>query len=242
MSTRHARKHEEGAQVPLPTDSLAGMGAVVFDFDGTLADTQINFAAIRARLREYFVALRCWEEGLAQRYILEMIESVCSRLSVERAFQVRQQSMAIVHEEETTACRQAALYPGVAEALRELDRRGYALGIFTRNSRASCELVLSRHPLPYSVLLTRDDVERVKPDPQHLKDILSRLGCPANRAVVVGDHPSDMETAVACGAYAVGVLTTGADPEALLKYGAQLVLESAADLPRILPERPEGLP
>jgi len=214
--------------------------AVVLDFDGTLAATDIDFAGIRARLREYFEAHDCWEESLFQRYILEMIDSVCARLSEDQAAEIRRGALEIVHRGEAEACRDAAPYPGVPEALQELERRGYRLGIFTRNSRECCELVLNRHPLAHAVLLTRDDVENVKPHPEHLQQTLARLGTSPGWALVVGDHYTDVETAVACGAHAVGVLTTNGTRERFVECGARLVLDSAADLPRVLPPKPGG--
>jgi phosphoglycolate phosphatase len=221
-----------------PGRSLPPVQAVVFDFDGTLAATDIDFAGIRARLREFFAANGCWDESLFQRYILEMIDAVCARLSPERAHEMRRGSLQIVHDGEIDACLNADPYPGVTEALQELQARGYGLGIFTRNSRECCDAVLRRHPLPHSVLLTRDDVENVKPHPQHLQEVLSQLRCPPDLAVVVGDHYTDVETAVAVGAHAVGVLTTNGTRERFLECGASLVLDSAAELPQVLPATP----
>lgn len=219
---------------------LPPVGAVVFDFDGTLVRTDIDFAGIRTRLREYFVAKECWDEALFQRYILEMIESVCARLDEAKAREIRREAMEIVHQGEIAACEQGEPYPGVPEALAELQRRGYHLGIFTRNSRACCELVLSRYRLPHDVLLTRDDVENVKPNPEHLQQTLAQLGARPEWALVVGDHYTDVETAIACGAHAVGVLTTNGTRERFLECGARLVLDSAADLPDVLPVKPGG--
>ena len=214
---------------------LPPVSAVVFDFDGTLVETNIDFAGIRARLREHFVANDCWDEGFFQRYILEMIDNVCARLDGPRAGEVRREAMEIVHQGEAAACREGEPYPGVTEALQELEKRGYRLGIFTRNSRPCCELVLRRYRLPHTVLLTRDDVENVKPNPEHLQKTLARLGVRPEWALVVGDHHTDVETAVACGAHAVGVLTTNGTRERFLECGARLVLDSAAELPDVLP-------
>jgi phosphoglycolate phosphatase len=179
-----------------------------------------------------------WDESLFQRYLLEMIDSVCARLSSEEAKAIRAEAMAIVRRGELDACRDAAPYAGVPEALRELTQRGYRLGIFTRNARECCERILSRHPLPHSVLLTRDDVDRVKPDPEHLRQVLLRLNCAPEHALVVGDHFTDVETARAAGALAVGVLTTNGTPERFHEAGALRVIGSVADLPRHLPEHP----
>ena len=219
---------------------LPPVSAVVFDFDGTLVRTDIDFAGIRGRLRGYFIAQGCWDESLFQRYILEMIDNVCARLDGQRAQETRREAMEIVHQGEVAACERGEPYPGVPEALEELQRRGYRLGIFTRNSRPCCELVLSRYRLPHDVLLTRDDVETVKPHPDHLQQTLARLEVRAEWALVVGDHYTDVETAVACGAHAVGVLTTNGLRERFIECGARLVLDSAADLTDVLPVKPGG--
>ena len=221
-------------QEPLPP-----IRAIVFDFDGTLAATDIDFAGVRAELRSFYIARGIWHEGLFQRYILEMIDAVCSPLDPAEAEQVRAESMTIVRRIESEACRRAEPYPGVPQALASLRERGYRMGIFTRNSREGCELVLRRHPLPHSVLLTRDDVANVKPHPDHLREALAQLDCSPERALVVGDHPTDAEAAIAVGAHAVGVLTTNATEETLLTAGARLVLDSVADLPGVVPTTPD---
>ncbi|MGQ9732648.1 MAG: HAD family hydrolase [Candidatus Zipacnadales bacterium] len=221
-----------------PLCCLPPVRAVVFDFDGTLADTNIDFARIRARLKEFFSARRCWDEALYQRYILEMIDEVCARLPSEESDAIRAEALQLVHEEEMEACRNAQLYAGIPEALNELTTRGYRVGIFTRNSRVCCRLVLDRYPLPHLVLMTRNDVENVKPHPQHLLSTLAVLDCPPELALVVGDHHTDVETACAVGAIAVGVLTTNCPPERLVQSGARLILDSAAQVPALLPLRP----
>jgi phosphoglycolate phosphatase len=214
---------------------LPPVKGIVFDFDGTLAETNIDFAGIRAALRGFFIEQGVWDEPYHQRYILEMVDAVCSDLPEAGAREMRRAAMAIVREAEGRACRNARLYRGVSEALTELEARGYRLGIFTRNSRECCEMILRRHPFPHSALLAREDVPRVKPDPDHLLRVLARLDCPPEQAAVVGDHHTDVETAKAVGAWPVGVLTTTGTREAFIEAGAVLVLDSVADLPAHLP-------
>jgi phosphoglycolate phosphatase len=223
---------------PVPSPLFLAVTAIVFDFDGTLVQTSIDFGGIRASLREFFARRGLWDERLGQRYILEMIDAACARLHPGDEAAVRAEALGIVRQAELDACRNARPYPGAAEALRILSRRGYRLGIFTRNTRECCELILRRHPLPHSVLLAREDVSNVKPHPEHLSTTLARLNCPPERALVVGDHPMDVETARVVGARAAGVLTTTGIREPFLEAGAIAVLDSVADLPELLPGQP----
>ena len=88
--------------------------------------------------------------------------------------------------------------------------------------------LLARHPLACDVRLTRDDVELVKPDPSHLLAALAQLGVAPEQAVMVGDHRSDVECALAAGSRGVGVYTTGATAEHFADLGAEA---SYADVP-----------
>ena len=187
---------------------------------------------------EFFIAEDVWDEALFQRYILEMIDSICARVDLDRADTIRRESMEIVRQGELDACRGAEPFPGVVDALDTLAERGYAMGIFTRNSREGCELVLEHHPLPCAVLFARDDVENVKPHPGHLERTLAALDCPPELAVIVGDHHTDVETAREVGAHAIGVLTTTGTREKFAEVGARLVLPSAAELPDVLADTP----
>jgi len=224
--------------LPVTRHLSPAVSAVVFDFDGTLAETNIDFDGIRASLRGLFIRWGVWDGALAQRYILEIVDAVCAPLEAAEAAALRAAAMAIVRQAELEACRNARLYLGTTESLQTLSQRGYRLGIFTRNARECCELVLRRHPLPYSVLVAREDVVNVKPHPEHLVATLARLDSPPGRALVVGDHYTDVETARAAGAWAVGVLTTTGTRERFLEAGALAVLDSVADLPQFLPEHP----
>ena len=71
--------------------------------------------------------------------------------------------------------------------------RGVKVGVVTRNCRRVSVGLLARFSLPHDVLLTRDDVARTKPDPQHLWDALARLGHSPAEAAMVGDHWMDVQ-------------------------------------------------
>jgi len=196
--------------------------AIVFDFDGTLAETNIDFAKMRRRIYELIQEWGLWEEGMGDnRYVLEVIAAAEAKISdpaAQRDFS--QQAARTLEEVEMETCALAAPYPGVVEALQRLRAAGVKIGIITRNCRACVENVLQRHPLPYDVLLTRDDVARVKPDPAHLWQALEALAVAADRALMVGDHRSDIECAVAAGCRGVGLQQTGTTAETFAAVGA----------------------
>lgn len=218
---------------------LSNIRAVVFDFDGTLAETNIDFGKMRERIYALVREWGLWEEGMGEnRWVLEVIEAAKAKLTDETQRQeFDQQAAQALVDVEMETCATAAPYAGVAEALQRLKRAGIKIGIVTRNCRACVEQLVERHPLPHDVCLTRDDVEVVKPHPTHLLEALRALGVGPEAAAMVGDHRSDVQCAVAAGCRGIGVYLTGTSAEVFDEAGA---VGSYPDVPTLVDELLDG--
>ena len=95
-------------------------------------------------------------------------------------------------------------YPGVVAAVRDLSAR-FRLGVFTAANTNAAELLLDGADLLslFDVVVGADRVGRTKPYPDGLLHACELLGTPATGAAYVGDGPSDMAAARACGALGV---------------------------------------
>jgi len=89
---------------------------------------------------------------------------------------------------------------------------------------------------PDAIVVTRDAVERAKPDPDLFVAAARRLGVEATAAVVVGDSVWDLLAAQRAHALGVGLLSGGYGREELERAGAYRVYEDPADLLRHLDE------
>jgi ADP-ribose pyrophosphatase len=205
------------------------IAAILFDFDGTLVHQHIDFGLMRSRVIEIARQYAAPEELLRDRYVLELIARVIPTLGSQGPAFARaaQQAITVI---EVAAANKAKPFAGTADLLSELHRRGYHLGIITRNCRAAVEQVLAAHPLVYDVLLARDDVPEVKPEPLHLLVALEALGATVHQALMVGDHPMDVLGGKRIGASTVGVLPAGEQPGYFEAADPDLVLEHVADL------------
>lgn len=230
----HSRDCSAPDGSPRPGSSppaLDDLRALVFDFDGTLAHTRIDFTQMRARSLDYIRQSGLWTDAVASApYVLEALERAAAPLAAPDKDAFLAGANAILEDIEVQACATGEPFPGVAAALSDLTHAGLRVAVITRNCTRAVGAFLRRYPLPIAVLLTRDDVSRVKPDPGHLLEALRRLGLTQHQALMVGDHRTDVQCAVAAGVPACGVLTAGTPANELREAGACLVAAAVPDV------------
>jgi phosphoglycolate phosphatase len=109
------------------------------------------------------------------------------------------------------------LLPGAAEVLAELKHRGLLIGICSNKPRQFTARLLASLGIAelIDVALGPEDVARPKPAPDMLKEALVRLNVRPGEALYVGDMVVDIETARQAGV-AVWVVPTGSDERATL--------------------------
>ncbi len=221
--------------------TLSDLKAILFDFDGTLVDVSIDFEAMKQRVWLAAVATGLDLAGYERLYTLELIRRVFAALGGDGAAPAeafRRQAEEAVLDEELRAAARAEVFPGVPAFLQELHGRGIKVVIVTRNCRAAVEQIIARHDLYYDLLLTRDDVPRVKPDPEHLAIALRALGISAREALMVGDHPMDVQAGHAVGAWTIGILDAGRPADYFAAVHPHAVLASVVAIPAYIMAHP----
>jgi phosphoglycolate phosphatase len=217
------------------TPSVLRLRAVIFDFDGTLAHTSIDFPQMRVRTLDYIREVGLWSEAVASApYILEAIDRAAQHLSAAQRESFLAGTNAILEDIEVQAASAGKPFDGVPDALAALKAAGLQTAVITRNCCRALATFLNRHPLPLDLILTRDDVPRVKPDPDHIVQALQRLRLGSHEAVMIGDHRTDVQCAVAAGVLAYGVLTAGTSAEELRAHGACHVAPAVPDVVDVL--------
>lgn len=213
---------------------------VLFDLDGTLLRGAIDFEQMRLEVLGVVERFGLAPEPFRTLPVLELVERAMADLDAREAgtgSRFARTAHEMVTAIELAAARDAQVYPGVPELLLWLREAGFRVGIVTRNCRLAVERALARRPLARDVLLTRDDVARVKPDPEHLLAALRCLGVPPAAAVMCGDHPMDVVAGRAAGTATVGILSEGLPADRFARVHPDLVLSSVVELRRYLPPR-----
>ena len=238
--------------MPAGAARLGAVRAVLFDFDGTLVEQRVDFARMRREALAVLAAHGVDPAPLAGMHVLEMVERAGRALvardplrGAARAEALAADARRAIEDVECQGASSARALPGAAALLGDLRARGMGVGIVTRNCRVAVERVLARlarecDALEYDVLLTRDDVPHVKPDPRHLQAALDRLGVAGAEAAMCGDHPMDIAAGRGVGACTVGVLPAGQGPEYMAAAAPDLVVGGVAELRAPLGLGPAG--
>ena len=213
---------------------LHGIDTVLFDFDGTLVEIDIDFAGMRRGVIS--LGLEYGVSSESELYVLESLEDISRRLmqqDADRAEEFRRRAEKLIVDIELEAAAEARVMLRADEALRELKHRGTSIGIVTRNCRPAVMRSLEIARFAHDALLTRDDVKRVKPDPQHLLDALNLLDSKPEKALMVGDHPMDVLAGKRAGMRAAAVLTSRPKVD-FEEVSPDLILEDVAGLLEVL--------
>lgn len=165
--------------------------AALFDLDGTLVETHIDFAALKSAMVDFASDRGIPAQDAARLDALAIVDCVARHAAGARE-SVRREAFSIIEEIETQGCSQPQASPGAAQWAAALRGAGVRVGVVTRNCRRLSLQLLAKFDIAYDVLLSRDDVELTKPHPSHLLAALDLVGVAPERAVMVGDHWMDV--------------------------------------------------
>lgn len=211
------------------------VGAVVFDKDGVLADSEaINVRSAFEVFQEHGYELGPEDEPkIVGRHPRDYVPVLARRFGIDAAEQRR-----IIGEQDEVYTRfwreHGRLLDGALEALAAVRRLGLASGMATSSGRAEVEEFLDRFGLRdrFDVTLSLDDVTAAKPDPEIYVSAARRLGVAAASMLVVEDSEHGIRSAKDAGAFCVAVRSPQVRAEALGL--ADLVIDSVAEVPPLL--------
>lgn len=206
------------------------MRLVVFDLDHTLVRSPLDLAAMAVDMRALIERELGPLPARPGRYRVGELIAHCQQ--VAPALEPRVWAVALDHEERALA--DAALEPGALEAVAGARTRGFATAVWTNNARSCTTRVLELLALAphFDLVVTRDEVRRLKPDSEGFHVIRERLPHLVD-AVVVGDSWVDGVAAQAAG---VPFIAYRADAAELARRGVvpQARIGALAELLRLL--------
>ncbi|WP_298629638.1 HAD family phosphatase [uncultured Thermus sp.] len=195
--------------------------ALLFDLDGTLADTD------PLHLWAWREALAPWGIGVDEAFYRKRISGRLNPDILQDLLGLDGEAAAQIIEAKEARFRELAQdlkpMPGLLELLEEAQAKGLTWGVVTNAPKANAHHVLKALGLKPPLLVLAEEVGRGKPHPLPYQVALKRLGLLPTEALAFEDSPSGVRSAVGAGITTYGLLT-GHGKEALLEAGARGVL------------------
>ena len=214
-------------------------GTVVFDLDGTLADTSGDLiaaanACFRARglgdlLHPVDDALIAFHGGKA------MLRAGYDRMPADSLLppgaEDQDYHSLLGHYGDSIAVH-TRLYPGVLQALDRLDDQGFRLAICTNKPGALAESLLRELGIRdrFGAMIAADTLPVRKPDPRPYQAAVEGAGGQVAASFLVGDTETDRKTAAAAGVK-VALVAFGPEGEAISRLAPEALLAHFDDLP-----------
>lgn len=210
---------------------------IIFDFDGTLAKLNIDFQIMRNHVIKLNSSYEIGSKHLQTDYVLEMVEKaskIIRKRSSKEADSFLCQAWAMIEAIETQAAREGELFDYTKTLLDELKFGGISCGIITRNCAKAVNILFPDISNYTPVVICRDHVRRVKPHPEHIRTAINKLGSLPESTLMIGDHPIDIKTGRNVGTLTCGVLTGRCSNVDFIRAGADLILDNAYHIIRML--------
>jgi len=208
---------------------ISSLQAVLFDFDGTLAD---SFQAITASVNHVRAGhgLPPLEEGEVRPHVGRGMPYLLER-TVPGVSQEKDQAVYREHHP-SVMLTGTRLLPGAREALSATHASGRRVGVCSNKPRAFTKELLEYLNIGQYVAAAfgPEDVARPKPAPDMIRAALAWLRVPADQALYIGDMVVDIETACAAGVTVWVVPTGSEDRSALETAGPDRILRDLFEL------------
>lgn len=212
---------------------------VVFDLDGTLADTSgdliaaANFCFCDMGYGEVLDVKA--DAAVALRGGRRMLSAGLTRLGRMDEAAVDAYYPMLLEAYAGAIARHTVLYPGAMDAVNALSELGYGVGICTNKPEALAEQLMQELGVrdAFGALVGADTLPVRKPDPAPLRETVHRLGGNPAQSILIGDSDTDHNTARAAGVPSV-LVTFGPSGEDMAALGPDALLQDYADLPDLV--------
>jgi pyrophosphatase PpaX len=206
---------------------------VLFDFDGTLVDSGPMILASFRHATRTVLEREIPDEQLVAAAGGPTITEQMRTFDAERTAEL----VDVYRAHNETLHDGLETFEGMDGVLETLLAEGRTLGIVTAKRRRTIDLAFEFVDLSrfFGAVVTADDTERHKPDPEPVLLALDRLGATPEDAAFVGDSPFDMGAGKTAGVFTVGVSWGGLHSEdGLRTAGADTIVHTTEELLGVL--------
>jgi phosphoglycolate phosphatase len=215
------------------------MKTVIFDLDGTLADTSEDLIAAANfcfRAMGHGDLLDSQKDaGIALRGGRRMLTEGLKRVKALDGATIDRYYPMLLEAYGKNLAEHTTLYDGAMGAVEKLKSLGYGVGICTNKPEALAQQLLVALGVreAFGALVGADTLPVRKPDPAPLIEVARRLGGDPAKTLLVGDSDTDRNTAKAAGVPSV-LVTFGPSGEDMAALEPEALLHDYASLPQVV--------
>ena len=216
------------------------VAAVILDLDGTLVTFTFDVRGTRqiiiAELKGRGFDTTGLDQTTPTQRILDAAKSQVPPRTGSEYAAFKASVFATLDRFELQGAESTSPLQGALDAVRYLKSKGVRLAILTNSGRKAASESIRKAGLDgfFEFVLTRDDTVTMKPSPEGLVQASTILEVPVDSVYYVGDSPYDIIAARGAGARIVSVATGSYSMERLRAEGADQVIPSLSELPRVL--------
>lgn len=208
------------------------MKLIIFDFDGTLADTRQLIVETMQQTIQALELTPCTDEQCASMIGLPLKQAFIELIPMSDEMGDRCVDTYRRIFNENNALYVIPTFPNVIDTLFRLSAEGYILTIASSRSRKSLlDFVHTMHLEEiFSYILGTDDVILSKPHPEPVLRTLEAFDCSPEEALVVGDMKYDIEMGRRAGTRTCGVTYGNGSPQDLREAGADFIVNNFEEI------------
>ncbi|MHA1116389.1 MAG: HAD family hydrolase [Candidatus Heimdallarchaeum aukensis] len=175
---------------------------IIFDLDGTLVQSNILYSTIKSELKDLLKSIigeELYSEFVSiPRSILEILTFISKH---DNSGFYSKKAWEIVEKYEIKGYEHATIHDDVLPTLKILKEKGATIAILTNNSKKLTDFAMKQFNLNKYIdyVVTRDDVEKVKPDPEGIYKIMKKFNKDKEETLFIGDSWLDAESAFNAG-------------------------------------------
>lgn len=211
--------------------------AVLTDMDGTFTKFNLDYMEMRrAALRLLEAEGLCRPSFSDQMSVYAMLKELRPTVSTHKFNEIRDHIYEVVEAIEIKSAKEVRLLPGAREALNELRQMKKKIVVVTNNGRLGTERTLERLQLAqmFDGVVTRDDSDQLKPDPEMVLKALNLAETSPGEAILVGDTTIDVKAARATSVTSVAVPTGPFSLARLVEEGPDFIVSSFLEVPELV--------
>ncbi|MFX1345560.1 MAG: HAD family hydrolase [Promethearchaeota archaeon] len=193
--------------------------AIIWDLDGTLIYFNIDFRRARHE------AIKILKKNSVPNSLLSVEFSILDNVAKSRDYfntqgysdkkvqKIVNKVNSVITKVEHKAAQKAIMVKGIDQVLEYAKANKIKQAIFTFNTRKNAEISLKTVNLIhfFEIIVGRDNINNLKPHPEHLTYICDELNINPSEVLVIGDSSRDIEAAINVGAYSIALNTKNPD-------------------------------